>query len=186
MTPSKCVLTRVLTKVLQDGKLPREQILLSSNAPKMPSNSTVNSVLYQTPFISELSINKLPEKSSRSEPLCVFATLEITAKHLGCNTRKEINALGKNIVINSKRFLGLHKNTSNVFNPIAKKIKDFKKFVIVCLLTAIIFVLLREYMFGTESLYKSVFHWSLIKERFSERQSHSSFVQNVLFNKCSR
>ena len=186
MTPSKCVLTRVLTKVLQDGKLPREQILLSSNAPKMPSSSTVNSVLYQTLPISELSINKLPEKSSRSEPLCVFATLEITAKHLGCYSTEEINALGKQIVENSKKFLGLHKNTSNVFNPIAKKIKDFKKFLIVCFLTAIIFVLLSEYMFGTESLYKSVFHWSLIKESFSERQSHSSFVQNVLFNKCSR
>ena len=184
MSRSKCVLTRVLTKVLQDGKLPREQILLSSNTPKMPPTSTVSSLLNQTPPISELSKNKLPKKPTRSEPLCVFATLELTAKQLGCNSTEEINALGKQIVENSKKFLGIHKATDN-YIWLCLRYTITEPYVIIALLMALYVLLF--YLFGNItqiSLLELV--QSLIKERFSERQSHSSFVQNVLFNKCSR
>ena len=51
-------------------------------------------------------MKKIPQKSSsRSEPLCIFATLELIAKHLGYDKTEEINDLGKRIVKNSKKFL---------------------------------------------------------------------------------
>ena len=166
-------------------------ILLSivcGNPAKMPPTSTVSSLLNQTPPISELSKNKLPKKPTRSEPLCVFATLELTAKQLGCNSTEEINALGKQIVENSKKFLGTHKATTNTtFYYIWLCLRDTitEPYVIIALLMALYVLLFYLFSNITQiSLFELV--KSLIKERYSERQSHSSFVQNVLFKKCSR
>ena len=53
-----------------------------------------------------MSMKKIPQKSSsRSEPMCILATLELIAKHLGYDKTEEINDLGKRIVKNSKNFL---------------------------------------------------------------------------------
>ena len=68
-------------------------------------------------------MKKIPQKSSsRSEPLCIFATLELIAKHLGYDKTEEINDLGKRIVKNSKKFL--NKSSSKKSKKTEHKKKD--------------------------------------------------------------
>ena len=116
------MLTSVLTKALAQDIIPRKRILLSSNAPRPPPSSSLATSGYR-PSISEMSMKKIPQKSSsRSEPLCIFAPLELIAKHLGYDKTEEINDLGKRIVKNSKKFL--NKSSSKKSKKTEHKKKD--------------------------------------------------------------
>ena len=83
--------------------IPEDQILLASNAPKFPPANLVGVSSYR-PCVSEASSNEIPS-SNRSEPLCIFTILELTAKYLGHEKMEEIQDFSKQLVKNSKAFL---------------------------------------------------------------------------------
>ena len=151
----KCALTSVLTKALAKDIIPRKHILLSSNAPKPPPTSLLADAFF-IQSISEMSMKRLlKKKSSRSEPLCIFATLELIAKQFGYYKTEEINALGKRIVKNSKKFLNKssskkskkyeHKKAAVVTSGV-KQVKKINKLFVTFAISVLLLAILLEYI----------------------------------------
>lgn len=73
----------------------------------MSSEKFLNGMGYQ--MILSNTLDKLPINRKRTEPLCVFLTLETVGKVLGYGTRTEIQDFGTKTVENSKTFLSENK-----------------------------------------------------------------------------
>ena len=162
----RCVLTTVISEALRNNKLPRKQILLASNAPRTTWSTLLNPSY--RPTVSKQSLDKLTKNSSRSEPLNIFPTLELVGKHLGCDKIEEINELGKEIVRNSKEFLGLRvptgKKTSDKKEkkpkvcPDAKKVKKINKLFVTFALAVLLLAIFLEYMSGIPEIKSRYFY----------------------------
>ena len=111
----KAFILPVITDALSEKIIPTDRILLASNSPRMSSEKFQDDMAYQ--YITSQNRDKLPIKRKRTEPLCVFLTLETICKVLGYGTRTEIRDFGRDTVKNSRTFLGLNKE---------KKSKDKK------------------------------------------------------------
>ena len=116
--------------------IPDDRILLASNAPKFPPADLVGVCNYR-PCVSDASLEKVTN-SNRSEPLCIFTTLELTAKYLGYQEKKEIQNFSKQVIENAKSFLyGRRKEHApdcdeKVTNKAKKKLPDWFPVVLVC------------------------------------------------------
>ena len=122
----------------------------------MSSEKFQDTMAYQ--FITSQNRDKLPINMKRTEPLCLFLTLEVVAKALGYVTPTEIQDFGKITVKNSKTFLGYG---NKVFiKSVDKKGKEAnskwehrterrlnKRFVLSCLAVTI-FAFFLEYLSG--------------------------------------
>ena len=107
---------------------------------------------------------KLPEDRPRSVPPCIFATLELTAKHMGCKKMEEINELGKEIVNNSRYFLGLTVETSKDKKKskliwITEQLKVFVKGALIFLLCLLPLVIFLEYILGILEIQSKYFKY---------------------------
>ena len=103
----KTWISAVITDALSGKIIPTDRILLASNAPRMSSERFLTGMGYQ--MLMSYTIDKLPINRKRTEPLCVFLTLEVVGKVLGYGTRTEIQDFGRDTVKNSKTFLGPNK-----------------------------------------------------------------------------
>ena len=149
-------ISTVFTDALSKDLIPTDKILLSSNSPRVSNEKFKDSMAYQ--LIASQNKDKLPINMKRTEPLCVFLTLEIVAKALGYVTPTEIQDFGKITMKNSKTFLGYG---NNVFiKSVDKKGKEAnskwehrterrlnKRFVLSVLIVTI-FALFLEYLSG--------------------------------------
>ena len=103
----KAFILPVITDALSERIIPTDRILLASNSPRMSSKKFQDDMAYQ--YITSQNRDKLPIKRKRTEPLCVFLTLETICKVLGYGIKTEIRDFGRDTVKNSKTFLGLNK-----------------------------------------------------------------------------
>ena len=115
-----------------------------------------------------MSMKRLLKKiSSRSEPLCIFGTLELIAKHLGFYKTEEINSLGKRIVKNSKNFLNKsfskksmkteHKKKAVVTSEV-KQVKKINKLFVTFTISVLLIAVLLEYISGIPEIRSRYFY----------------------------
>ena len=147
ITRDRYLLTNVIAEGLEDGLIPEKQILLSSNAPRVPPENIIGKTGYR-PGVTDESLNKVPLSDEKSHPLNIFTILELTAKYSGHDTLEDIQAFARTTVQNSKDFL-INKGKQNVGKKTYfLKRRELNIYLIVFTFLVFLLAIFVEYIYG--------------------------------------
>lgn len=147
ITRDRYLLTNVIVEGLEDELLPEKQILLASNAPRVPPENIIGKTGYR-PGVTDDSLNKIPMSDEKSHPLNIFTVLELTAQYSGYETLEDIQAFARTTVQNSKDFLTNKGKRISGKKTFFQKGRELNIHLIVFAFSVFLLAIFVEYMYG--------------------------------------